>query len=331
MHGIRPLLFLLLFPLGLGAQVYQTLPETQRYLHPIFPQVEKQTDIYAIKKEDTLSVDVYSPVDDTLKKRPLVLYVHGGGFQGGRRDDPLSERFAKQLARRGFVVASISYRLTMRGQSFSCDQPTPNKIRTFQLAVEDIRSATNFLLDLQQSYCIDTKRIVLAGSSAGAEAVLHAAYWTESDLLDSTPTLPDGFRYAGVVSFAGAMVSDTLITGQNALPMALFHGTCDGLVPYGTAPHHYCSEESPGYLVLHGGYRIAERLRALGKSYYLLSHCGGGHEWASQPMLEQVPAIVLFLKEQVVEGQFQQLHYRYKDHQPCIRVKGLPFCRGADQ
>ncbi|MCG8332424.1 MAG: alpha/beta hydrolase [Chitinophagales bacterium] len=306
---------------------HETAPPLERYIDPIFESIEQRTTIYANKNNEVLRMDVYRPLSDTLSARPLLLYVHGGGFAGGSRDDKLTVSFAEQMTRRGFVVVSISYRLTMKNKSFSCDQARRNKIRTFQMAVEDIRSATNYLLDRKKELGIDPSRVCLAGSSAGAEAVLHAAYWQDRDLLDSAPHLQEGFQYAGVISMAGAIVDKELITSDNAIPMAFFHGTCDNLVPYGTAPHHYCEEGEPGYMTLHGSYALAEHLREMGKSYYLFSHCGGNHGWASYPMEGMVPEIATFLKEQIVEGQFQQLHYLYHDSSPCERVEGLPFCK----
>jgi hypothetical protein len=108
-------------------------------------------------------------------------------------------------------------------------------------------------------------KIILAGSSAGAEAVLHAAYWTANDLIDlpEQPALPEDFKYGGVISMAGALVDTNLITKENAIPTLLFHGTCDNLVPFGTAPHHYCDESDKGYLMLHGANSIAKRLHHL--------------------------------------------------------------------
>jgi len=297
-----------------------------RYLIPSFDEIERRSETYAIKGEDTLKIDLYLPQNDSLEYRPTLLYVHGGGFAGGRHDDSLSIKFAYELAQRGFVVASMSYRLTMKGKSFSCDQARANKINTFQLVVEDIRSATNYLLDRKKELGVNAGKLVIAGSSAGAEAVLHAAYWPEDQLLESAPSLPRNFRYAGVISFAGAIVDLSGITAETAIPSAFFHGTCDPLVPYATAPHHYCAEGEPGYMTLYGSYTLAEHLRTLGRSYLLLSHCGGGHGWASYPMRDQVALITAFLKEQVIEGQHQQLHYIYAEQTPCERVEGLPYC-----
>jgi predicted peptidase len=302
-------------------------PKT-RYVDPLFPAVKRQTFTYAIKAEQELQLDWYAPVDDPLTARPTILYMHGGGFSGGTRDGLEIETFAKELAKRGYCVVSMSYRLTLKGQSFSCDQPTPNKIRTFQYAVEDIREATNFLVLNHKKLGIDPTNIVLAGSSAGGEGILHAVFWEDENLLPESPTLPEGFKYTGYINMAGAMVEDIEITPDNAIPALLFHGTCDPLVPFKTAPHHYCPETAPGFMVLQGSYSIAEKYHAQHLPYSLVIGCGVGHEWASEPMFTYLDQVVDFLKTQVIDGTFQQERIRVGLTDECDKGDGKMVCPG---
>ncbi|MCB0570252.1 MAG: prolyl oligopeptidase family serine peptidase [Phaeodactylibacter sp.] len=293
------------------------LNDERRYQRTCFGQANKNTYTYATKNGEALALDVYRPAGDTVRSRPTVLYVHGGGFSGGRRDEPQHAAFAEQLARMGYVVVCMSYRLTMKGQSFGCDQPAANKIRTFQASVEDIRDATNYLLNNRGKLGINQNQLVLAGSSAGAEAVLHAAYWRDSNLLPTSPKLPADFRYAGVISMAGAIVDTSLISRRRAIPTMLFHGTCDPLVPFAAAPHHYCQETDPGYLPLFGGYTIAQRLRSIGMPYFLLTACYGQHEWNSIPLSDFVGEITNFLYEDVYLGRFRQIMVRHTQTGNC--------------
>lgn len=302
------------------------VPEGIRYQDEIFQGVRRKTHRYAVKEGQELDLDIYLPRKDEARDRPLLLYVHGGGFSGGARNEPSQRQFARKMARRGFAVASMSYRLTMKGKSFSCDQPAPNKILTFQLAVEDIRDATNFLVQRNEALGIHTGQIVLIGSSAGGEAVLHAAFWGDEHLLPGSPRLPDGFRYGGIISLAGAISDTSVINAASAIPTQLFHGTCDPLVPYATAPHHYCREDAPGYLVLHGGRAVAEQLRAHGKPFYLVTGCHGGHEWNSLPISAHLDLIVDFLQNDILRGEFRQLHRRFTQEGTCELVKGIKEC-----
>jgi acetyl esterase/lipase len=277
---------------------------SQRYLEPVFAEVDSQTFRYARVDGEDLRLDLFLPAGDKVQDKPVLLYVHGGGFAGGRRNERGFVSLARNLAARGYAVASISYRLTMRGQSFSCDQPMSNKVSTFQAAAEDVWAATRFLASRHERWGIDPGRIVLAGSSAGAEAILHAAY-AQYGMPGSTQ---DTFRYAGLISMAGAMIDPGWITAESAVPSLLFHGTCDNLVPYATAPHHYCAPGEPGYLILHGAKTIADRLRQLGKPYYLFTACGGAHEWAGRPIVDREATIVEFLYRDVMQGNWRQVH-----------------------
>ena len=270
--------------------------------------VNMATYTYAEKANDTLQLDLYTPDEDSEAGRPLLLYVHGGGFSGGQRNGPGINRFCRTLAARGYVVATMSYTLVMKGKSFGCDQPAPNKIETFQLTGQDVARATRFLVDRQNEFAIDPTKVVLLGSSAGAEAILHTAYWPATRRVDGQALLPPDFRYAGAVSMAGALVSLDWVTADSAIPTQFFHGTCDNLVPYGAAPHHYCDVADPGYLPLYGAEAIAEKLRALGKPYYLYTVCRGRHEWAGKPISDNVTEITDFLYHDVLTKEQRQIH-----------------------
>ncbi|MGD1889193.1 MAG: alpha/beta hydrolase [Cyclobacteriaceae bacterium] len=298
----------------------------QRYLDSLF-SVDVATYTYAEKPDENLALDVYTPQNDQDSQRPLLLYVHGGGFSGGQRDSEVNRQFCHQVAQRGYVAVSMSYTLTMKGQSFSCDQPTPNKIETFRQAANDIARATQFLISQRSELGIDTTRIVLAGSSAGAEAILHAAYWPETRLAGDTRLLSEDFRYAGLISMAGALVSLDWITEETAIPSQFFHGTCDNLVPYGEAPHHYCTVGEPGYMPLFGAEAITAKLRELGKSYYLHTVCGGRHEWAGRPKANNLAEITDFLYRDVLQQKFRQLHIVQSfGQEPCSEYPEFNYC-----
>ncbi|MCB9080101.1 MAG: alpha/beta hydrolase fold domain-containing protein [Lewinellaceae bacterium] len=289
-----------------------------RYESPVFTNVNKTTTTYFKgTNNDSLQIDYYYPLDDTASNRPILLYVHGGGFSGGNRDFPRFNTFAQRLARMGYVVASMSYRLTMRGKSFSCQQAAHVKVQTFQQAVIDIRRATNHILARTQELGIDPSKIIIAGSSAGAEAAVHAAYWGDQHLPADAPKLPAKFRYAGLISMAGAILDPLVITSQNAIPTMLFHGTCDNLIPYYSASHHYCTPGQPGYLLLHGGGDIRERLYDLSKPFYLVSLDNGGHEWNELPLSDYFDLIVDFLSKDIMAGEQRQLHFRFPTGQTC--------------
>jgi len=284
----------------------QFLLAQERYRDQFADSVLVDTYTYAEKDNATLDLDLYQPAFDGADSRPVLLYVHGGGFSGGRRDEPVIRDFCKKVAGYGYVAVSISYRLTRKGTAtaFGCDCPADEKLKTFQAAVEDLQDATYFLIERREQFAIDPHKIILAGSSAGAETVLNTAFQPPYCYgLDSGPV-----SYAGVIGMAGAIPNIDAIYNDSSVPAMFFHGTCDNLVPYGTAPHHYCHEGNPGYLLLYGSFAMAERLRDLGKPYWLHTTCGGDHALAGTPMSEYFDEIMQFCYEFVLEGKKMQIH-----------------------
>jgi len=301
----------------------------QRYEGYRFGEAVRSTETYYQKPQEDLKVDIFQPKGDTATKRPLLLYVHGGGFAVGERDHPNHIKFCEKLARRGFVSATMSYTLVMKGKSFGCDRPAPEKIQTFLQTARDISRATKFFIERAAQYRIDPAKIIIMGSSAGAEAVLHAAYWKAAYKDEQGAILDADFEYGGVVSMAGAIANLDWITKESAVPTYLFHGTCDNLVPYATAPHHYCEAQTPGYLLLHGAYSIAEKLRALGASYVLVTGCYGRHEWNDKPLREMEPKIAHYISRHLYGEETIQVHEIFGgDNSPCPDYNEYEFCGG---
>ena len=56
-------------------------------------------------------MDVYTPVGDVCQNRPLLVFAHGGAFVGGSKNNSLAESICESFAKRGYVAASINYRL----------------------------------------------------------------------------------------------------------------------------------------------------------------------------------------------------------------------------
>ena len=131
-------------------------------------------------------MDVYFPAFDNQSQRALIFYVHGGGFSGGSRNERGIQTYCKKLARHGYVVSSISYRLTREGtaSAFGCDCPALDKLNTFNDAVEDLQDATFFMIKYREKMGINPQKIILSGSSARAETVLNPV---NTKLLTSVP------------------------------------------------------------------------------------------------------------------------------------------------
>lgn len=248
---------------------------------------------YKTIDEQVLQLDLYQPKTE-FDQLPLIVHVHGGGFSGGSRDRHDVAQYCRELASRGYQVASISYRLTMKGIGFGCDVPAPKKVDAINNASIDASYAIRFLLENMDRFKIDPDKIILSGSSAGAETILNMAFVFDAGVL------PKGQKYAGLISMAGAITTLDKINKDLAIPSLFFHGTADPLVPYATAPHHFCDEDKPGYLTLHGSASIAGKLKELGEAYYLYTISEGNHDWAESPKHLCLDEIVDFLYNDIM-------------------------------
>ncbi|WP_299336295.1 alpha/beta hydrolase [uncultured Psychroserpens sp.] len=266
----------------------------------------KRTFTYAVKALDRLKLDVYTPEDiEPDQKLPVLIWMHGGGFSGGSREGDQELRLMEYIAAKGIIGVSISYRLLRRGTKtgFGCQCSKEEKLYTFAMAAEDFLDATNFIVDKSDSLHIDASKIIAGGSSAGAEAVLSAVYM--KDYFIENTSVYDDIKFAGVLSYAGAMVDESYITEANAVPTILFHGSKDDLVPYAKAPHHFCDEDDPGFLVLNGSDIIFRQLEQLNTSYYLYKVENGKHEVATI-VFEHLDPIMSFISHTIIDSKVIQ-------------------------
>jgi len=309
-------IFTLLISAGLFSQ--------ERYSEFSFDEINTETYTYATKDGENLKFDIYLPAGDSDMERATLIYVHGGGFSSGERDSEKIKQFCNQLAGYGYVVASISYRLTRKDKegAFGCNCPADEKLNTFIRALQDVQDATFFLIQNREQFGINPQKIILAGSSAGAEAVLNAAYLPPMCYgLDSGPV-----SYAGVISMAGAIPDTIVIYDESAIPSMFFHGTDDNLVPYATAPHHFCNPGDPGYIILNGAYTIAEKLEKLNVPYWLHTTCGGGHEMSDKPLTYYFNEIVEFCYKFIIKEEKESKRTIVKGSQKNSPFTQFDFC-----
>ena len=202
--------------------------------------------IYRFAQRETtdLYLDVYAPTpgsDPTFEghAKPTILFVFGGGFVTGARSEPGYMPWFKILNDNGYRVITVDYRLGLKGVDMKFNllhlTGTAKKTkRAVDMGVEDVFSAVRFICDNAQALGVDPDNIVLAGSSAGAMISLSSEYEI-CNRSERTAVLPEGFRFAGVMAFAGAIMSDhgTPSYRTEPCPQLLLHGTADETVKYG--------------------------------------------------------------------------------------------------
>ncbi len=199
-----------------------------------------------------LLMDIYQPTGDTASKRPLIIMAHGGSFLGGMKTGTDVVPLCKDLAKLGYVVASIEYRLGMLNFPF---MDSTGAAAAVLRGTHDGRAAVRFFRKNIQTggntYKIDGNNIYFAGSSAGAFIALHIAYLNASSEL---PAYVDTTKHVGVnggveglsgnpgypsnvkaiINICGAL-SDTAFMKKGDIPILSLHGNNDNTVPFGSA------------------------------------------------------------------------------------------------
>ena len=254
---------------------------------------------YRFAQRDTcdLYLDIYEPAAVDGPERPSVLFVFGGGFITGRRNDPYCLPWFKQLTDNGFRVISVDYRLGLKGVRMRFDplhliDAADKTKHAVDVGVEDVFAAVRYLTDHAEELGVDMSGIVLAGSSAGAMISLSCE-WEICNGTPRTAVLPLGFNFAGVMSFAGAIMSDS---GEPAYPLSpcpqlLIHGTADGAVAY--------DKTAFGRRGMYGSNALAKILDKGGFVYNIYRFKDHSHDMAAN-FIATWPEQIRFLEENVM-------------------------------
>lgn len=258
-------------------------------------------DTYLYAKRDTcdLFLDIYRPAKGSKtvlngKEKPTIIFMFGGGFIRGTRDDESYNKWFRQLTSNGYRVVSIDYRLGLKGSDKMGVAQVNVLDKAIHMAVEDLFSATQFLIDNASELGINTKNIVISGSSAGAISVMQAEY----EIANKTKwagVLPQGFNYAGVMSFSGAILSrEGKVNYKTApCPTLMLHGTSDELVPY--------KQIAVFNLGFFGGGKLVERFEKFGYNYNMYHFKDYGHEIAGS-MDTTLDLQLKFIETNVMQG-----------------------------
>lgn len=263
--------------------------------------VSKETFVYSVKGADTLRLDRYTVGDG--EGRPCLMFMFGGGFVNGTRDAQYYLSYFDYFARQGFTVVSIDYRLGFRpfatGEASMDGLKTRDFLGVFEntiyMAVEDLFDATNFVLQNAAGWGVDPGLIITSGSSAGAISVLQGEY-ERANRTEIATRLPEDFRYAAVMAYAGAIYSNHghLKWSSTPAPLLLFHGDADKNVPYGKK-----KIMKYGFL---GSEYIAERYEKYDFPYWFYAETNIDHAVAVSPMTDNLEDMDAFIRKYVFDG-----------------------------
>lgn len=265
-------------------------------------ETDRQTFIYSVKDGDTLRLDRYeSP--QIAGQKPCIIFVFGGSFMRGNRDGAGYVSFYEYFANQGYTVVAIDYRLGLKNIRTEINT-RQNRLKMFNafadlfektisMAVEDLFDATRFVIEHAAEWNIDTRRITSCGSSAGAITALQGEYEI-CNRTQRTAILPEGFNYAGIISFAGCIFSSGKMKwNAKPAPILFFHGDADKNVPYDKIKFLQFG--------LYGPKQLVKQLDEMQTPYYFHMFENAEHEIANIPMRQHLDEIKLFL-DKFVDG-----------------------------
>lgn len=258
------------------------------------------TYLYVQRDTCDLYMDVYNPAKGSQtsingKSKPTIVFMFGGGFIGGQRDDASYNNWFRKLTQNGYRVVSIDYRLGLKGSKKVGVAQVNVLDKAIHMAVEDLFSATLFMIDNAETLGIDPSNIVISGSSAGAISAMQAEYEV-CNRTSWAQVLPSDFNYAGVMSFSGAILSRKGKVKYAEEPCAtlMLHGTADGLVPY--------KQIAFFNLGFFGGGKLVERFKKFDYNYNMYHFIDYGHEIAGS-METTLDLQLKFLENNVMQGE----------------------------
>ncbi len=236
-----------------GIPVKNYALEKVRYMENVFENIVIQKDVFfgeSITLTGTkkiLSLDIYSPQNDNLQNRPVIVFIHGGGFRPGNdKTQSYIVEMANRFTKKGYVCISIDYRVR--------ENPKDDPVGTISDAVQDALKGLDWLRKNSELLKIDKTKIIIAGGSAGGMLGCNLCFNDRADKMDK----------AGIVGFIDLWGTPDVIWGdlnidKNDPPTIIVHGTDDKLVSYSNSV------------------RLAEKLKANHIKHELITIEGAGH------------------------------------------------------
>lgn len=217
--------------------------EGVRYRDEVFTSITTTSDIVYGEATDhlgqlqVLTLDVHEPTGDTLDRRAAVVWVHGGYFRRGSKED--YQDVIEQFARAGYVTVSINYRLNSTIPETPADVVAQGRldeyIDTVRDAQHDAQAAIRWVRANADQLRVDPELVAVAGHSAGGLTANMVAFNDEDPGTSGNPG-PSSRPAAAVAMAGGSLPIKMTDIDPNEPPFLVVHGLADQVVPYVAAP-----------------------------------------------------------------------------------------------
>jgi acetyl esterase/lipase len=149
----------------------------------IYKQIKYEIDanIPYLGENRNEKMDVYYPVEKTDKPLPAIIFIHGGGWAIGSKNDNRSKTICSSLVQQGYIVCSIDYQLT----KYESKPWKSKKIKgAWPQNIYDCKTAVRYIRKNSKFYNVDTENIGVIGCSAGGHLALLTALSADSQELN---------------------------------------------------------------------------------------------------------------------------------------------------
>jgi len=281
--------------LALCALAFWLPPTPGQEKHKI--AVEKDL-VYGKGGDEELKLDLARPADGK-GPFPCIVCIHGGGWRAGKRQDVAKQ--IEQLAERGFVAVTVSYRLSPKHK--------------FPAQIEDCKAAVRWLRANAKKYDLNPDRIGAVGYSAGGHlACLLGAANGKDGLEGKGGNADQSSQVQAVVSFFGPtdFVTKTWSKKLEDDILAPFLGCAydDDSGPYKKcSPIAYITKDAPPFLFFHGdkdklvqiehSQKMAKKLQEAGVYAKLVTMEGEAHGWRGEKLTRTLEQTMKFFEEKL--------------------------------
>ncbi len=230
-----------------------------------------------IGTQQNLLMDIYEPNAPINYLRPIIIFAHGGAFVQGTKSASNQVSFADSMARRGYIVACIDYRIGITQPQ----QKAEHEIAVYR-AAQDMLCAIRFFRKNSLLYKVDTSQMFIGGTSAGAVTALYSAYWDKNEFPPSIDTIALGNLWSsggnqgysnkvnGLLIFWGGLIDTNILVSSYSPAINCFHTTNDPTIPYVSGLYQ-------GKFTIYGSYSINRIANALGNESHLAPYVNSSH------------------------------------------------------
>ena len=208
-----------------------------------------------------LKLDVYEP-NNKQKNRPAYMFIHGGNFINGTKQQEEIIELAHFYTSRGWVFIAIDYRLSadfgtvpQEWLNYALHVPSERISQFLALypAQRDAKAAMRWLVENAETYGINKDYITIGGASAGAITAISIGISNQEDFRDeidikkdptlSTSNLNQRYSVKTIVNYWGSKIGLDLLENiydksyfnSKMPPLFIVHGTEDPTIPFSHA------------------------------------------------------------------------------------------------